>query len=88
MLHDTVSLLVAMLALWAIVSPRVPTGVFITAGLGAVFVVSVWSIDDGFNSDVALDLLLGALSMIGVGVAWRCARRYPRAMRRADDWKP
>lgn len=88
MLHDVVSLLVAALSLWAIISPRVPTGVLITTGLGAIFVVAVWSIDDGYHADAALDLVLGALALIGLGVAWRCGRRYPRAMRRVDDWKP
>lgn len=85
MLHDAIAFLVAALCLWAIISHRVPTGVLITTGLGAIFVVAVWSVDDGFDHGAAFEIMLGALGLIGAGVAWRCGRRYPRPMRRVED---
>ena len=75
MLHDALSVAVVALCMWAIVSPRVPTGVFGTAGLGIVAVAALWSVDDAYNPFAAIDLLLSGVLFIGAGLAWRLLRR-------------
>ena len=86
MVHDSLAALVVMFSLWAIVSPRVPTGVLGTAGLGLMAVATLWSFDDFADPLAALDLLLGGIATVAAGVAWRVLRHRQPHMRRADDW--
>ena len=86
MLHDTVTLTVAALCLWAIVSPRVPTGITITIGLCVILVATLWSMDYLATPKMVLDTLLGGLGLVGAGLVWRCYRRPQSRMRRASDW--
>lgn len=86
MLHDLVTLSVAMVCLWAIVSPRVPTGILPTIGLGAIFVAALWSLDDWAPAPTVVDVMLGGIGLIGVGMVWRCYRKPRPHMRRSSDW--
>lgn len=86
MLHDLVTLSVAMVCLWAIVSPRVPTGILPTIGLGAIFVAALWSLDDWAPAPTVVDVMLGGIGLIGVGVLWRAYRKPKPQMRRSSDW--
>lgn len=86
MLHDLVTFSVACLCMWAIVSPRVPTGILPTIGLGAIFVAAAWSLDDWAPAPAVVDVMLGGIGLIGVGVLWRCYRKPKPQMRRSSDW--
>jgi len=86
MLHDLVTLSVAMVCLWAIVSPRVPTGILPTIGLGAIFVAALWSLDDWAPAPTVVDVMLGGIGLIGAGMVWRCYRKPRPHMRRSSDW--
>ena len=86
MLHDLVTFSVACLCMWAIVSPRVPTGILPTMGLGAIFVAAAWSLDDWAPAPTVVDVMLGGIGLIGVGVLWRAYRKPKPQMRRSSDW--
>jgi hypothetical protein len=86
MLHDAVTLSVAALCLWAIVSARVPTGIVITVGLCVILVATLWSLDDWASPQTVLDTVLGGLGLVGAGLVWRCYRRPRCRMRRSGDW--
>lgn len=87
MLHDLLSIIVVMMCLWAIVSPRVPTGIVATVGLCVIAVAALWSLDDWAPWDaVATTLLLGN-AIAGVAGLWRCTRKPTCMMRRASDWQ-
>lgn len=86
MLHDLVTLGVAMVCLWAIVSPRVPTGILPTIGLCAIFVAALWSLDDWAPAPTVVDVMIGGIGLIGLGLVWRCYRKPQRQMRRSSDW--
>lgn len=87
MMHDALALLSAALCMWAVVHPRVPTGLLPTLGLGVMFVASMWSLDDWASADGVLDLMTVGVCLVGVGGFWRVLRR-PRnnMMRRNTDW--
>jgi len=62
MMLDILSASVAVLCLFAIVSPCVHTGVFGTTGLGVIAVASIWSLDAyAFHNDVVATLMVGVL---------------------------
>lgn len=83
MLHNLIACVVAGLCLWAIASPRVPTGIFGTLGLGLVAIAALWSMDDNHDPVRALDVVL-----IGVGFVLGCiALRVRRYMRGAQAWQ-
>lgn len=86
MLHDLVTFTIACLCMWAIVSPRVHTGILPTIGLGAIFVAALWSLDDWAPAPTIVDVMLGGMGLIFWGVVWRVYRRPERKMRRASDW--
>ena len=86
MLHDLVTFSVACLCMWAIVSPRVPTGILPTMGLGAIFVAAAWSLDDWAPAPTVVDVMLGGIGLIGVGVLWRAYRKPKPQMRRSSAW--
>jgi hypothetical protein len=88
MLHDLVTLTVAVLLLWALASPRVPTGVLPTIGIGVLLVGTLWSLDDGAPGAVVVDVFLGGLGLIGAGLLRRCYKHPKRRMRRSTDWMP
>jgi hypothetical protein len=89
-LHDLVVISVIALIAWAIVSPKVPTGILPTAGLGVIGFALVWSLDEWHQPQTSLDLVIGGLGLMGCGMAWRVLRRGPShgRMRRAADWQP
>lgn len=86
MLHDLVTSLVASLCMWAIVSPKVHTGILPTMGLGAIFVAALWSLDDWAPAPTVVDVMLGGIGLIGLGVLWRAYRKPRPQMRRSSDW--
>lgn len=86
MLHDLVTFTVAFLCMWAIVSPKVHTGILPTIGLGAIFVASLWSLDDWAPAPSVVDVMLGGMALIFMGVVWRVYRRPKPHMRRSSDW--
>lgn len=71
MIHDMMTLMVAGLCFWAIIDHRVPTGVLASAGLGAVMIAAIWSVDDAHDQGIVLDILLGGIGAIAIGVLWR-----------------
>lgn len=85
-LHDFVTTGVAILVLWTIVSPKVHTGILPTAGLGAIFVAAIWSLDDWAPAPTVVDVMLGGIGLIGLGVLWRAYRKPKPQMRRSSDW--
>lgn len=85
-LHDVVTAAVACLCLWAIVSPRVHTGILPTIGLGAIFVAAIWSLDDWAPAPTVVDVMLGGIGLVGLGVLWRVYRSPKSRMRRSSDW--
>lgn len=68
---DTIAILLAGLCLWAILSPRVPTGAILTVGLGVTVAACLAALDD--RSDIRRILALAALGdiLIVVGLLWR-----------------
>jgi hypothetical protein len=85
-LHDVVTVAVAFLCLWAIVSPKVHTGILPTIGLGAIFVAALWSLDDWAPAPTVVDVMLGGVGLIALGVLWRVYRKPRPQMRRSSDW--
>ena len=89
-IHDILSLLVAALCLWAVISPKVPTGIICSAGLGTIALAAIWSVDDLSDPYAALDMVLTAIGVIAINLAWRLlvhaeVNRHP--MRRLSDWE-
>jgi hypothetical protein len=85
-LHDIVTMTVIALIAYAIVSPRVPTGIMPTAGLGVIAFALIWSLDDWHRPDVTLNYITGGLGLVGWGMAWRLLRKRGCRMRRGSDW--
>ena len=88
MLHDFITWTVIALIAWAIVSPRVPTGIMPSAGLGVIGFALIWSLDDWHQPSTTLDLVIGGLGLVGWGMVWRLARKRRCHMRRSSDWAP
>lgn len=86
MLHDWMTISFAALCLWAIVSPRVPTGIVPTIGLCIVASAALWSLDDMAPAQTVLDAMIGGLCVVGAGLLWRFYRRPKHQMRRRTDW--
>jgi len=84
--HDLATIAVALVCLWAIVSPKVHTGILPTIGLGAIFIAALWSLDDWAPAPTVVDVMLGGIGLIGVGVLWRAYRKPKPQMRRSSDW--
>ncbi|MEY5097290.1 MAG: hypothetical protein RJA36_9 [Pseudomonadota bacterium] len=84
--HDLATIAVAMVCLWAIVSPKVHTGILPTTGLGAIFIAALWSLDDWAPAPTVVDVMLGGIGLIGLGVVWRVYRKPRPQMRRSSDW--
>lgn len=85
-LHDYVTVAVMGLCMWAIISPKVHTGILPTTGLGAIIVAALWSLDDWAPAPTVVDVMLGGIGLIGVGVLWRAYRKPKPQMRRSSDW--
>lgn len=70
-MNELIALVLACLCLWAIVSPRVPTGAIVTCGLGVTVVACLSALDD--RSDVWRVLFLAAVGdlLIVGGLIWR-----------------
>lgn len=87
MMHDYLAILVAAVCLWAIISPRIHTGIVCTVGLALVSVAAIWSIDDYTDPYRALDIAWLGVGAIGVMVVWRTFYRPARhQLRRSTDW--
>lgn len=86
--HDFITVTVAAMCLWAIVSPSVPTRVLPTAGLAVIGIAAIWSLDYWMPATLVVDTMLGGMGLIGAGVLWRVwlRRRRPVPMRRQTDW--
>jgi len=88
MAHDVVTMSVALMCLWGIASPRIPTGTIGTAGLGTIAVAALWSLDASVNSGSAIDVVFGGMGLVCFHVLLRVFLR-PRPftpMRRTTDW--
>lgn len=85
-LHDFVTVSVILVIVYAIVSPRVPTGIMPTAGLCMIGFALVWSLDDRHQPDVTLNYITGGLGLVAWGLGWRMWRRRGCKMRRSTDW--
>jgi hypothetical protein len=71
MLHDFIASGVALLCLWAIISPNVPTGIWGTIGLGLIATAALWSLDDSHNPWGAFEMAIVGVGFVLGGVAWR-----------------
>jgi hypothetical protein len=85
-LQDVMAGLVALLALWLIVNPYVPTGVLCTGALGVVFCGALWSMDDGADQREVVRMLLLALLVGLLAVVVRTRRTPGVPKRRLSDW--
>lgn len=86
-LHDYVTVAVMGLCLLAILSPRVHTGILPTIGLGAIVVAALWSLDDWAPAPTVVDVMLGGIGLIALGVLGRVYRKPKARMRRSSDWR-
>jgi len=86
MLHDLLAVIGVLFCLWAIVNPRVPTGIVGTGALGAIAVACLWSMDDNHDPWIAIDMLLLSGMALGVFIARRGLSTRNAHMRRRDDW--
>lgn len=89
-MHDILATAVVAMCLWAVVSPKVPTGIVCSAGLGMIALAAIWSIDDLHDPYASMDMVLIAVGVIAINLAWRLlvharANRHP--MRRLTDWR-
>lgn len=78
MLHELFAIAVALLCLWALVAPNLPTGIFGTLGLGVLSASALMSMDAGANPYYVLDAMLIGLALVGVTVLYRTIR-HPTA---------
>lgn len=83
--HDWLALLAALLCVLAVVSPRVPTGILGSLGLGAIALAALWSLDDWHDPAMALNIVLGGVSALGLKVGWRVLRKPAPHLRRRGD---
>jgi hypothetical protein len=87
MMHDSLAYAVALMCLWAIISPVIPTCVLGTAGLCCVGVGALLTLDTRMQP--AIDLVLTGALLGGLQVVWRAHKsRRNRHMRRMSDWAP
>lgn len=86
MLQDLIASIATLLCLWAIVSPRVPTGIVGTLSLCGIAVGCLWSIDNAHDPRDALDLVLVCGSVLALFIARKGLRTRRNLMRRRDDW--
>ena len=77
MLHDVVTFCVAMLCVWAAISPKVPTGIFGALGLGVLAATALISMDDSANPYMVTDALLGGLGLVGMTAFYRARHHKP-----------
>jgi hypothetical protein len=70
MLHDLLGLAVALFCVAAIISPRVPTGIVGSLALGCLAFAALWSMDDGADFGLVVDVMLIAAGMLAAQVAW------------------
>jgi hypothetical protein len=77
MLHDFMTFVVAMLCVWAAISPKVPTGIFGALGLGVLATSALISMDDSANPYLVTDAMLGGLGLVGMTVFYRVRHRKP-----------
>lgn len=84
MLHDVVTWTVALLLLCMLISPRVPTGVLPSLGLGVLLVATLWSLDDQAPGPTIVDTMIGGLGLVGWGITWRF-HVTPRLRRRREE---
>lgn len=84
MMHDLFAAIVAGACLFAIVSPRIPTGLLGSLGLGVVCVSALWCVDDYYDPIRANDLMLIGLGFLAAHVFTFTPRhRRRRAAHRA-----
>lgn len=88
MLHDALVLGVSGLCLWALISPRLPTGVLGSLGLGTMAGAALWSIDYFAKQEAVADMLLAGIGLLGLHALLRVLRRRSSHMRRLSDWQP
>lgn len=69
------TIVLVLVCVWLIVTPRYHTGVVITAGLGSLACGLLAGLDDSVFGDRASHLQLGGLLLIVWGLAWRLALR-------------
>lgn len=86
MLQDLIASLATLLCLWAIISPRVPTGIVGTLSLCGIAVGCLWSIDNAHDPRDALNLVLVGGSVLALFIARKGLRARHVWMRRRDDW--
>lgn len=86
MLHDSVVLAVAGMCVWFIISPRVPSGILGTTGLGVIAVAALFSLDVWARPEQIANTLFGGLGLIGASIGWRLVRGDSPRMRRLTDW--
>lgn len=87
-LHDGLAYIVIALCVWAILSPKVPTCIGGSAGLGAIGIAAMLTLDD-YRQPHVITLMLAGTAAIGLQVLWMAYRRrkHPH-LRRLSDWAP
>lgn len=71
MLQQVLATLVAVLCAWAILSPHVPTGAIVTAGLCMILVACLSALDDNASSYRGLTVMFGGVLVVASGMLWR-----------------
>jgi len=66
----------ASLCLWAIVSPKVPTGIVCTLGLGIIGIGGIWATDDSSLAYRNLEIIM--IGMVIIGVAFFLRVRFSK----------
>jgi hypothetical protein len=85
MLHTVLSLAVASICLWAIVSPALHTCIAGTLGLLLVGTAALLSLD--YYSQPVVQMMMLGVVFCGVQVIWRVWRVHGKSpSRRATDW--
>jgi hypothetical protein len=70
-LSDAVTLALAALALWAFLSPCVPSGIFGTAGAAGVAIAALGSMDYWMSPTVVVNWFIGSCCLICLQILWR-----------------
>lgn len=87
-LLDALAYTVIVLCVWAILSPRVPTCIGGSAGLGAIGIAAMLTLDD-YSQPHVITLMLAGTAAIGLQVLWMAYRHKSQPhLRRLSDWAP
>jgi CBS-domain-containing membrane protein len=70
-LSDAVTVSLALLAMWAFLSPCVPSGIFGTAGAAGVAIAALGSLDYWMSPSLVVNVFIGSCLLICLQIMWR-----------------